>query len=98
MKRKLEWSKIVTVLVILLGFAVSQECVVLMYLCIRDGYASAAAWLTAAVGLAEAVMGAGLTGYLSLAKSDHRQGGITYDSDQAKQFKQEDESQESPGI
>ena len=53
---------------------------------------------TAAVGLAEAVMGAGLTGYLSLAKSDHRQGGITYDSAQAKQFKQEDGSQESPGI
>ena len=61
-------------LVILLGFAVVQECFVLMYLCITRGCTSTAAWLTAAVGLAEAVIGAGLTGYQSLCIPERENG------------------------
>lgn len=85
-KRKREWSKTITLAVILLGFAIVQECFVLMCLCITRGYTSTAAWLTAAVGLAEAVIGAGLTGYLNLCKSDHSEGGITFESAKAKGF------------
>lgn len=96
-KRRREWSKIITLLVVLLGFAIVQECFLLMYLCIRDGYTSTAAWLTAAVGLAEAVMGSGLTGYLSLAKSDHREGGVTFEAARAKGFVQEG-SADRPAI
>lgn len=77
-RQKKEWSKCITTLVIMAGFIIVQECFVLMYLCITNGYTSTAAWLTAAVGLAEAVIGTGLAGYLSLCKSDHKEGGITY--------------------
>ena len=95
--KKREWSKALTLAVILLGFIIVQECFVLMYLCITRGYTSTAAWLTAAVGLAEAVIGAGLTGYLNLCKSDHSEGGITYESAKAKGFQQSD-SLDSPQI
>ena len=84
--KKREWSKVLTLAVILLGFIIVQECFVLMYLCITRGFTSTAAWLTAAVGLAEAVIGAGLTGYLNLCKSDHSEGGITYEAAKAKGF------------
>ncbi len=85
-RKKREWSKVLTLAVILLGFAIVQECFFLMYLCITKGFTSTAAWLTAAVGLAEAVIGAGLTGYLNLCKSDHSEGGITYEAAKAKGF------------
>ena len=86
-RRKIQWSKLMTLLVILLGFVIVQECFVLMYLCIRYGYTSTAAWLTAAVGLAEAVMAAGISGYLALCKSDHREGGVTYETAKAAGFR-----------
>ena len=96
-KKRWEWSKCITLLVILAGVGIVQECFVLMYLCIVRGYTSTAAWLTAAVGLAEAVIGAGLTGYLSLCKKDHSEGGITFESAKAKGFSQGG-SEDSPGI
>lgn len=89
MKRR-QWSKVITLLVILLGFVIAQECLWLMYKCIGTSFGGSAAWLTAGVGLAETVMGAGLTGYLSLAKSDHSEGGITYEKAKAKNFSEEE--------
>ena len=94
--KKREWSKFIVLLVVLLGFVIVQECFVLMYLCIRDGYTSTAAWLTAAVGLAEAVIGAGLSGYLSLCKKDHAEGGITFEAAKAHGFKED--NADSPPI
>jgi hypothetical protein len=84
--KRRESSKMLTLLVILAGIAIVQECFVMMYLCIKDGYTSTAAWLTAAVGLAEAIIGSGLTGYLSLCKKDHSEGGITFEAAKAKGF------------
>ena len=52
----------------------------------------APAWLTAAVGLAEAVIGAGLSGYLSLCKSDHKEGGITFEAAKSKNFIEQTDS------
>ena len=95
-RRRVQWSKLMTLLVILMGFAIVQECFVLMYLCITRGYTSTAAWLTAAVGLAEAVIAAGVTGYLSLCRSDHREGGVTFEAAKAAGFAQGGE--ESPTI
>lgn len=86
-KNKWDKSQLLTVFVILVGFAIAQECIVLMYLCIRNNYTAVAAWLTAAIGLAEVVIGTGLSGYLSLCKSDHKEGGITFESAKAKGFK-----------
>ena len=97
-RKKREWSKMLTLAVILLGFVIVQECFVLMYLCITKGFTSTAAWLTAAVGLAEAVIGAGLTGYLNLCKSDHSEGGITYEAAKASNFKQDGGNEDSPAI
>lgn len=87
-----------TLLVIVAGVGIAQECLALMYLCITMGYTSAAAWLTAAVGLAEAIIGAGLAGYLSLCKTDHSEGGITFESAKAKGFTHDEGSVNSPAI
>ena len=95
--RKREWSKCIVLLVVLLGFLIVQECFVLMLLCIKEGFTSTAAWLTAAVGLAEAVIGTGLSGYLMLCRSDHREGGITFEAAKAKHFV-EDVTSDSPEI
>ena len=98
-KKKREWSKVMTFLVVFAGFVIAQEALVLMYYCIRNEYTSTAAWLTACVGLAEVIIGAGLTGYLNLAKSDHKEGGITFESAKAADFKQDNGGNDnSPAI
>lgn len=86
MKKRIEWHKIIAVLTILSGFFIVQECLVLMYLCIVNGYTAAAAWLTAAVGVGEAIIIAGCKAYFNLAQSDHKRGGITFESAKAKNF------------
>lgn len=91
-KTKFDRSQFFTLLVILFGFIIAQECLAIMVLCIVRGFTATAAWLTAAVGLAEAVIGLGLNAYLSLAKSDHKGPdgtGITYAKAQANGFKNE---------
>lgn len=93
--KRLEWHKKIALLVIASGFFIVQECFVLMLLCINNGYTATAAWLTAAVGLAEAVIGIGANCYFGLAKSDHREGGITFESAKAKGFQ---EYTDSPPI
>lgn len=97
-RKKLEWHKIIALLVIILGLVIVQECFVLMYLCIRSGYTATAAWLTAAVGLAEAVIGLGAKCYFDLAKSDHSEGGITFEAAKAQGFAQDESGGNSPAI
>lgn len=88
-RRKKQWSKIVTLAVIVCGMVIAQECLALMWLAISRGYTATAAWLTAAVGLAEAVIGTGLTGYLSLCRVEHSAGGITYEAAKAKNYEED---------
>lgn len=98
-KRKVQWSKIVCLIAMLFGFIIVQECLCLMYMCIKSGYTAAAAWLTAATGVGEAVIIAGANGYLSLAKSDHKRGGITFEAAKASNFVNSDEENiDSPAI
>lgn len=97
-RKRWEWHKCITLFVILAGIGIVQECFALMYLCITMGYTSTAAWLTATVGLAEAIIGAGLTGYLSLCKTDHTEGGITFEAAKAKGFIEDTGSVDSPAI
>lgn len=94
--KKPEFSKLVTLLVIAAGILIVQECLAIMIFAIRQGFTSTAAYLTASVGLAEAVIGAGVSGYLSLAKSDHAEGGITFESAKARHFGED--SSKSPPI
>ena len=86
-KRKVEWSKVVCLLAMLAGLLIVQECLFLMYLCIT--------------GVGEAIIIAGANGYLSLAKSDHKRGGITFEAAKAKNFQtdtEDDGSIDSPAI
>ena len=67
--------------------------------CIRTGYAGALPWLTAMVGLPWTAHGVVCSNYLSMAKSDHRRGGITYEAAKANGFLQSgDVSENSPPI
>lgn len=98
-RKKVQGSKLVTFLTIIAGFLIVQECLILMYLCIKGGFTATAAWLTAATGVGEAVIIAGANGYLGLAKSDHKRGGITFETAKANNFQQtEDDSIDSPAI
>lgn len=81
-------------LAVLAGFVIVEECLMIMFLCVWRGYTAAAAWLTAATGVGEAVIIAGVTGYLNLARSDHKEGGITFEAAKARNFA---ESAEQPG-
>ena len=98
MKRKTETHKKIAVLTILAGLFIVQECLALMYLCIINGYTAAAAWLTAGVGVGEAIIIAGCNAYFKLCVSDHSEGGITFEAAKAKGFKQENEYTDSPPI
>ncbi len=97
-RKKLEWHKIIAVLTILSGFVIVQECLALMYLCITNGYTSAAAWLTAGVGVCEAIIIAGCKAYFSLCTSDHKEGGITFETAKSKGFIEDDSASPSPPI
>ena len=66
--------------------------------CIRTGYTGALPWLTAMVGLPWTAHGVVCTGYLSMAKSDHKEGGITYEAARAGGFSSGEESENSPRI
>lgn len=67
--------------------------------CVHKAYAGALPWLTAMVGLPWTAHGVVCSGYLSMAKSDHRQGGITYDAAKAAGFSQSGGlSENSPPI
>lgn len=85
-KFKLEWSKTVTLTAILFGFITAWRAMDLMELAIVQGYYSTAEWITAAVGLAQAVILGSVGFYINLAKSDHQSGGITHDAAQANGF------------
>lgn len=96
-KFKIQWSKLGSFLTMAFGLSIVQECLYLMYLCIMNGYEATAAWLTAAVGVGEAVIIAGYNGYLSLCKVDHQNGGITMEAARANHFGLDKEA-EQPEI
>lgn len=90
-KKKKEWSKVIILIGVLMGFIIAQECFFLMLQAITAGYAATATWLTAGVALAQAVIIACISGYLSLCKVDHSIGGITYETAKAVNFEYPEE-------
>ena len=100
MKRKeQDFSKRLISDIRLLLWVVTVGGLVLAAYCIRTGYTGALPWLTAMVGLPWTAHGVVCSGYLSMAKSDHRQGGITYDAAKAAGFSQSGgPSENSPPI
>ena len=64
--------------------------------CIHSGYMGALPWLSAMVGLPWTAHGTVCAFYLNMAKSDHREGGITFEKAKAAKFSQGSEN--SPSI
>lgn len=63
--------------------------------CIRAGYIGSLPWLSAMVGLPWTAHGTVCAFYLNMAKSDHKEGGITFEKAKAAGFA---ESGNSPSI
>ncbi len=64
--------------------------------CVRVGFTGALPWLSAMVGLPWTAHGTVCAFYLNMAKSDHKEGGITYESAKAAGFQKGSEN--SPTI
>ena len=64
--------------------------------CIRAGYIGSLPWLSAMVGLPWTAHGTVCAFYLNMAKSDHREGGITFEAAKAERFGSGSEN--SPSI
>ena len=84
-KKTREFSKILPLLVIAAGFIIANECLVLIAYALYKGFVGSAAFLTAAVSLASALIGSGLS-YLLVAKSNNTEGGITFEAAKANGF------------
>lgn len=54
--------------------------------CIRMGYTGSLPWLSGMVGLPWTAHGVVCSFYLNMAKSDHKEGGITFESARANNF------------
>lgn len=69
-------------------------CLVLAFYCVYKGYTGALPWIGIMVGLPWTAHGVICAAYLSLCKSDHRRGGITYDAAKATNFNVPQQTQE----
>ena len=63
--------------------------VALAFYSIRMGYTGSLPWISSMVGLPWAAHGTVCAFYLNMAKSDHREGGITFEAAKAKSFASE---------
>ena len=66
--------------------------------CIYKGYMGSLPWLSAMVGLPWTAHGVVCSFYLNMAKSDHSEGGITYEMAKATGFIEEDDWGNSPPV
>ena len=66
--------------------------------CIRVGYTGVLPWLSAMVGLPWTAHGTVCAFYLNMAKSDHKEGGITFEAAKAARFGGASDSANSPSI
>lgn len=58
----------------------------LAFYCVYEGYTGALPWIGAMVGLPWTAHGVVCSFYLNLCKSDHREGGITFETAKATNF------------
>lgn len=80
-------------------WAVTVGGLVLAAWCIHCGYTGSLPWLSAMVGLPWAAHGTVCAFYLNLCKSDHKEGGITFEAARAAGFQPvARDSVDSPAI
>lgn len=99
-KKKPDYSKRLVSDIRALLWVVTVGGLLLAAYCIRLGYTGSLPWLSAMVGLPWAAHGVVCSFYLKLAKSDHSEGGITFEAAKAAGFKPAEQmgSQNSPAI
>lgn len=78
-KTKLEFSKKLIMDIRALLWIVTLSGIALAFYCVYLGYLGTIPWISALVGLPWAAHGTVCSFYLNMAKSDHSQGGITYE-------------------
>ena len=64
--------------------------------CIRQGYTGSLPWLSGMVGLPWTAHGVVCSFYMNMAKSDHKEGGITFESAKANSFMADENNTEGP--
>lgn len=80
-------------------WAVTAGGLVLAAWCIHRGYTGSLPWLSAMVGLPWTAHGTVCAFYLNLCKSDHKEGGITFEAARAAGFQPvARDSVDSPAI
>lgn len=90
----MDYSKRLTADIRALLWIVTVGGLALAAYCIRVGYMGALPWLTAMVGLPWSAHGVVCAFYLNMAKSDHQEGGITFEAARAAGF----QDRNSPAI
>lgn len=98
---KPEFSKRLVMDIRALLWVVTLGGLALAAYCIRVGYTGSLPWISAMVGLPWTAHGVVCSFYLSLCKSDHKEGGITYEAAKAANFnapKEPEGSVDSPAI
>ena len=76
---KIEFSKRLILDIRILLWIVTISGIALAFMCVYNGYLGTLPWISALVGLPWSAHGVVCSFYLNMAKSDHSQGGITYE-------------------
>ena len=92
--KEAEFSKRLIVDIRALLWVVTVGGLLLAAYCIHADYVGALPWLSAMVGLPWTAHGTVCAFYLNMAKSDHKEGGITFEAAKAAGF----ENENSPSI
>lgn len=79
-KDKLDFSKKLINDIRLLLWIITITSIVLAFYCVYLGYQGTLPWIAALVGLPWSAHGIVCSFYLNMAKSDHREGGITFET------------------
>lgn len=96
-----EYSKRLVSDIRALLWVVTVGGLLLAFYCIRTGYTGSLPWISAMVGLPWTAHGVVCSFYLNMCKSDHSEGGITFEAAKAANFNAPQESEgsvNSPAI
>ena len=97
-KTKAEYSKKLVTDIRSLLWVVTVGGLLLAFYCVRKNYLGALPWVTSMVGLPWTAHGVICSFYLNMAKSDHKVGGIAFETAKANNFAVKQDSNDSPKI
>ena len=97
-KRMVDYSKQMITDIRSLLWIVTIGGLLLAFYCVRKNYLGALPWVTSMVGLPWTAHGVICSFYLNMAKSDHKVGGITFETAKANNFVVNQASNDSPKI